>query len=65
MTNDRWKEIERLYEASISLRPDERIRFLGESSVDEEIRREVESLLAQRENVPTLRSSLSGRRRET
>jgi hypothetical protein len=52
MTPERWKEIERLYRASASLPSDERARFLAESCNDEEMRREVESLLAQGENVP-------------
>jgi serine/threonine protein kinase len=48
MTPERWKEVERLYLASIELEPDQRRRFLADASADEEIRREVESLLAHR-----------------
>ena len=32
MMPERWKEIERLYEAAIELDPDERVRFLAEAS---------------------------------
>ena len=53
MSLDRWREIESLYEASIRRPPDQRSRFLAESGVDEEIRRKVESLLEQRENLPS------------
>src|SRR5262245_60518193 len=49
----RWKEVEHLYEAAISLPPDERGHFLADSGADEEIRRKVESLLEQRENLPS------------
>ena len=54
MKADRWKEIERLYEASFSLPTEQRARFLAEHCYDSNVRREVESLLAQRENVPSL-----------
>jgi serine/threonine protein kinase len=53
MTVDRWKEIERLYQASLNLGSEQRARFLAESCNDEEMRREVESLLAQRGKVPS------------
>jgi serine/threonine-protein kinase len=53
MKTDRWNEIERLYEASISLPPDERNRLLAESCHDEEMRREIESLLQRRGNLPS------------
>ena len=48
MTVERWKEVERLYLDLIELEPDQRQRFLANASADEEIRREVESLLAHR-----------------
>jgi len=52
MTTDRWNEIERLYEASSGLPSEQRARFLTESCADPDMRREVESLLAQREHIP-------------
>ena len=53
MKPDRWKEIEKLYQVCISLPQNERARFLAGASADEEIRREVETLLAQHENPPS------------
>jgi Tol biopolymer transport system component len=53
MTPERWKDIEKLYEDSINLPPDGRARFLADSCSDPEIRREVESLLAQQPNLPS------------
>jgi len=53
MTPEQWKEVERLYETAVAMQPDERVRFLVVSSADEEIRREVESLLAHHENPPS------------
>jgi serine/threonine protein kinase len=53
MKPDRWKEIENLYQVCISLPQNERARVLAGASADEEIRREVESLLAQHENPPS------------
>jgi hypothetical protein len=53
MTRERWKEIERLYQASLTIPPAERARFLSESCADHDLRREVESLLEQRENLPS------------
>jgi tetratricopeptide (TPR) repeat protein len=53
MKLDRWKEVEHLYEAAISLPSDKRGPFLADSGTDEEIRRKVESLLEQRENLPS------------
>ena len=49
MKPEQWKEIERLYHASIELQPDRRTRFLAEACADIELRREVESLLASRD----------------
>jgi hypothetical protein len=48
VTPERWKEVERLYLGSIELEPDERPRFLAGACADEEVRGEVESLLAHR-----------------
>jgi serine/threonine protein kinase len=52
MSSERWKEIERLYQSAVELPPDQRTQFLTESCSDDELRREVESLLAQR-NAPS------------
>jgi eukaryotic-like serine/threonine-protein kinase len=49
MNPERWKEIERLYHASIELPADRRSRFLAESCADGEIRLQVASLLAHRD----------------
>ena len=47
MSPERWRQIEQLYQAVLERQPDERGRFLREvCSTDEELRREVESLLA-------------------
>src|SRR5262245_34652650 len=54
MTPEKWKEIQRLYFSSIEKEPDKRLQFLAESGADEEIRREVASLLAHRENGSSL-----------
>jgi serine/threonine-protein kinase len=55
MTPERWRQVEELYQAALEREPAQRAVFLSEaSSGDEELRREVESLLAQessRENV--------------
>src|SRR5262245_55621727 len=48
MRPERWKEIERLYLGSIELEADQRQRFLADACADEQIRWEVESLLAHR-----------------
>jgi eukaryotic-like serine/threonine-protein kinase len=53
MTPERWKEVERLYLNSIELEPDQRQRFLADDCADEEIRREVESLLAHHASGPS------------
>ena len=44
-TPERWRSIEELYLAAIERAPDQRAAFLRESCPDEEVRREVESLL--------------------
>jgi serine/threonine-protein kinase len=48
MNPEQWKEIERLYHASVELPPENRSGFLA-GCCDVEIRREVESLLAHRQ----------------
>src|SRR5262245_66381723 len=45
---DRWATVERLYHAALALPVEERTAFLAEACVgDEELRRDVESLLSQ------------------
>ncbi|MGH9843345.1 MAG: serine/threonine-protein kinase [Blastocatellia bacterium] len=47
MTPDRWKQVERLYHAALEREPESRAEFLDEAcAADEELRREVASLLA-------------------
>lgn len=47
MKDERWQQIEHLYHAALAKHADERLAFLVEASAgDEELRREVESLLA-------------------
>lgn len=46
MTPERWQEIDRLYQAAVELQPAEREQFLAAECADEEIRREVEALVA-------------------
>jgi eukaryotic-like serine/threonine-protein kinase len=53
MTPEQWKEVERLYHCAIELQPDKQAQFLDDSSVDEEVRREVESLVAHRQKQPS------------
>src|SRR4051812_21972571 len=46
MNPDRWNQIAQLYHSAREQTPDERHRFLGQAcGADEELRREVESLL--------------------
>ena len=45
MTPSRWKQIEELYHAALECAPGERVALLART--DPELRREVESLLAQ------------------
>ena len=46
MTPERWKQIEQLYHATLKLEPGQRAAFLQEACAgDEDLRREVESLL--------------------
>lgn len=49
MKAERWRQIERLYHAALEREPDERAAFLDEACAgDDELRREVESLLRKR-----------------
>ena len=46
MKEERWREVERLYHSTLEKHPSERSAFLAETCAgDEELRREVESLL--------------------
>jgi hypothetical protein len=50
MTPDRWQQINRLYQAALELETSQRTAFLKEACAgDEELRREVESLLTAHE----------------
>jgi serine/threonine-protein kinase len=47
MTSERWQQIERLYHDALELAPEYRLAFLDQACAgDDELRREVESLLA-------------------
>jgi eukaryotic-like serine/threonine-protein kinase len=47
MTNERWRRVKALFQAAVERPPEERGRFLAaEAGDDEQLRREVESLLA-------------------
>ena len=45
MNPDRWTEIDRLYNSVLDREPGERLAFLDRNCPDEELRREVQSLL--------------------
>ena len=45
MELDRWSEVEKLYHAALEREPAERMAFLNYTCTDEQLRREVESLL--------------------
>ena len=45
MGADRWRKLENLYQAALEYDPSERIEFLNQACPDEQLRREVESLL--------------------
>ena len=48
MAPERWRQIERLYHSALESPPERRCAFLKEASgADEDLRREVESLLQQ------------------
>src|SRR6478672_9852869 len=47
MTPDRWQEVDKIFQAAIELDPSERTAFLNNAcGNDEELRREVESLIS-------------------
>ena len=45
MVNERWAEVEELYQAALEHDPEDRINFLNRTCPDEELRLEVQSLL--------------------
>ncbi len=52
MTPEHWKQIEKLHHAALQLEPGQRGAFLQEAcGSDEDLRRELESLLAPREEA--------------
>ena len=54
MKNESWQHIERLYHSALAKQPNERSKFLVEACAgDEELRREVESLLAYEDRAET------------
>ena len=54
MKDERWQQVERLYHSVVAKRPVERSAFLAEVCAgDEELRREVESLLAYEDRAET------------
>jgi serine/threonine protein kinase len=46
MTSERWQKVKVLFDEVVELSPDEREKILDQDCADEELRREVESLLA-------------------
>ena len=54
LDSERWQQIAVLYDSAVEREPSERARFLAEQTAgDEDLRREVESLLAH-DSVPVL-----------
>lgn len=51
MDSDRWKRVEQLYNQLVSLSPQDRARLLDAASPSADVRREVESLLAARDDA--------------
>src|SRR5258705_5392084 len=52
MTSERWQQIDQLYHAALELEADQRATFLNQAcSSDEDLRREVESLIASHEEA--------------
>jgi len=45
ITPDRWSEVEQFYHAALECKPEERLAFLKHTCRDEQLRREVQSLL--------------------
>ena len=57
MSSDRWQRVEDLCHAALAERAEERSAFLADACQgDEELRREVESLLAQESGAETFMS---------
>jgi len=55
MSSERWEQVERLYHSALELAPERREFYLVEACKgDSELRREVESLLAQSTNTGAL-----------
>jgi hypothetical protein len=50
MVPERWSKVERLYQAALEHEPADRIAFLEQACTEEELRREVESLLQYEEH---------------
>ena len=46
MELDRWSEVEKIYHEALEQNPQDRMAFLNHNFADEQLRREVESLLA-------------------
>ncbi len=60
-TSERWRQIEELYHAALELRLEEREAFLDEACAgDEELRREVVSLIASHNQAETFISAPPG-----
>src|SRR5262245_17091986 len=53
MVANRWKQIKEVYDRALDLCGDEREGFLAEACGDDDLRREVESLLAAHEDAGT------------
>jgi serine/threonine-protein kinase len=51
MIPDQWQKAKELFDAALRRSPDERLRFLDENCNDDDVRREVESLLANAEDA--------------
>ena len=52
MIPDQWQKVKELFDDALRRSPDERLRFLNENcNGDEDVRREVESLLANSEDA--------------
>ena len=47
MEPERWDQVDKLFQAALDKRPDERATFIAQAAVSDEVRREVVSLLSQ------------------
>src|SRR6266852_2261309 len=55
MNAERWREVDRLYHSALEREPGERAAFLAQTCQgDEELRREVEELLAQDSSIDNI-----------